>query len=79
MCSDSRAERGGAETAVDGAVYGRIVGADFYPDDADEGEVVIRVAIPARHKVGPGRVVVIDADEFQRSLPTADHVRGILG
>lgn len=59
-------------------MWGEIVGAEFAPDDVTDGRIVVRVAVDAEYSVGHRRVAIVDADDYERSLPTAAGVRGTL-
>lgn len=63
---------------LDGSIMrGDIVGADF--DTLPDGRILVHVAVDADYAVSRRRVALVDADEFERMLPTADEVHGILG
>lgn len=72
----------GYTDVTQGPVYGEVVGADFEPTawlkDGDD-RIVIVVAVDKWTRVGRDRVVLLEADEFESKLPTADDVKGILG
>jgi hypothetical protein len=59
-------------------IRGDVVGVEFYPEDVTDGRIVIRIAIEEWEPVGRCRVVLLDAEKYERSLPTADDVMGIL-
>lgn len=59
-------------------IRGEVVGADFLAS-GDTDTVIVWVAVPRDTAVGKARVVLLDADDYERSLPTADDVLGSLG
>lgn len=67
--------RGGMDATV---MRGRIVGAEFYPEDAESDEVVLRIAVPSWHAVAGWKVAVVQEPYFDSMLPSWRDVRGIL-
>lgn len=59
-------------------MWGEVVGAEFQPDDVTDGRIVVRVAVDPNHSVGHRRVVVIDGDYYESTLPTVDDIKGVV-
>jgi len=45
-------------------IFGKMVTADFYPDDANGDYIQITIAAPYDTNVSPGEVVLLDKDEY---------------
>lgn len=56
---------------------GYMVSACF--EDREDETITVTIAVPDFHSVGAGRVIVMSEEDFDRMLPSADEVRGILG
>lgn len=54
---------------------GEVIGADF--SDRDDGRIVVHVAVDASEPVAHWNVVLYEAEDHDRHLPTADDVLGI--
>lgn len=66
---------------MDFPVRGEIIGADFNGEvtgQGNEGRCIIWVEVPPDTLVSAARVVLLNADDYERSLPVADDVLGIL-